>query len=585
MLNHLVHQLSKPIRALLFLTFLVELLALVPMVYMLSLFQRAIPTGSYATLISLTLFVVGAYILWGTLEWVRSQILARVALRLDWDHSPDVFDAVFRAQLQKQAINPHQIMSDLSELRSFVSGPCAVAALSLPFAVIFIAFAGFIHPWLAGFMAIMLTALAFSAYLSQRSATPILRAANDSAQAAAQSAGIFGRFAEVTSTLGMQPAARARWYQSHRNSLGLGLAAKEAQGLTQGVSGFINRSMADLAKALVAVLAISGTVDPSFVFIAAMLIAKTAAPINVLLTNWAAIVKARQSGDRIQKLLADYPPAPESMSLPPPKGRLLVDNVAGGPPNSDKELILGVSFSLEPGSCLAIAGVSGAGKSTLAKLLLGLYKPSSGSVRLDGVEVSTWPHVALGRHLGYVSQEVVFFEGTVAENIARLGEPDSEKVIRAAQAAGIHELILRFPQGYDTPLGDAAKFGLSGGQRQRLAIARALYGEPKFIVMDEPNANLDEKGEADLVATIHRLRQAGATVVITTHRPRVIGAADQVLIIKQGKSVMFGPTQTVIDRIRALKAGNAGHEESLSESEREEVLQQLPTSASPRTPT
>ena len=240
------------------------------------------------------------------------------------------------------------------------------------------------------------------------------------------------------------------------------------------------------------------------------------------------------------------------MQLPAPNGKLDVTSLVGVPPGHDKPVLAGIDFNLEPGQILAVVGPSAAGKSSLVKLLLGVWRPANGSVRLDGVELADWSHDEVGPLVGYVPQEIDFLEGTVAENIARLGEVDPEKVVQAATLIGMHEIILGFPQGYDTQLGDTG-FALSGGQRQRLAIARAVYGLPKYVVMDEPNSNLDEVGEAALVKTIEALKASGSTVVITTHRPRLVSVVDLMLVLKSGKQVAFGPAKDILDAVRKLQ--------------------------------
>jgi PrtD family type I secretion system ABC transporter len=285
------------------------------------------------------------------------------------------------------------------------------------------------------------------------------------------------------------------------------------------------------------------------VIAAMMLITKSIAPLQTLIAQWPTIIRARQAYDRLNVLLREDEKRGEQMELPAPVGHLAVSNLAGVPTGSDKPVIMDIDFELPAGKALAVVGPSASGKSSLSRLLVGVWKPARGSVRLDGVEISDWNHDQLGPHLGYVPQEIEFFEGTVAENIARMGVVDAEAVVQAAQWAGIHEVILSLPQGYDTVLGDSG-FALSGGQRQRLAIARALYGDPKFVVLDEPNANLDEVGEQSLIAAIKHLRERGATIIVTTHRPRLIGIVDYMLVLKGGKQVGFGAPKDLFEAVK-----------------------------------
>jgi ATP-binding cassette, subfamily C, bacterial exporter for protease/lipase len=535
------------------LTFLAELLSLAPIIYMINLFQRVVPSQSMPTLISLTLLVIAVFIFWSAIEWVRSRMLVRLSLRLDWDLAPEVFDATFRAHLGKKNVNVQQLLTDLLEFRQFITGAPMLAIMALPFGFIFIIVGAMIHPYLAIFIAVALIALLIAAYITQKITTPILKEANDNFTEANRKANIFIRNAETTFSLGMLPAARKHWYDAHRAYLGMQVNASEATGLTGGFSGFLNKSFPSLAKALIAFLVLQNVVSASFIFVGALLIMRAMQPLQNLLNGWGSMVKARQAYDRLNVLLADHRTLQAAMALPPPTGKLEVTDLVGIPPQAQKRVVDSVSFSLNPGQAVAIVGTSASGKSSLAKLLIGVWKPAAGHVRLDGVEISDWNHDEVGPLIGYVPQEIAFFEGTIAENIARLGEVDSEKVVEAATLVNMHEAILAFPKGYDTPIGDVAAFGLSGGQRQRLAIARALYGNPKFVVMDEPNANLDDQGEQALVTAIAHLKKLGSTVVVTTHRPRLIGSVEFLLVLKDGKQVAFGPAQKVIEQIRNVQ--------------------------------
>jgi ABC-type protease/lipase transport system fused ATPase/permease subunit len=270
------------------------------------------------------------------------------------------------------------------------------------------------------------------------------------------------------------------------------------------------------------------------------------------MTGWHEIVGARQSYERLNALLVADAKRKTSMQLPPVMGNLAVSKAATVPPGHNKAVLVDIDFKVNPGQVVAIVGPSAAGKTCLVRLLIGVWKPARGSVRLDGVEISEWDHDEFGPQIGYVPQEIEFFEGTVAENIARLGDIDPEKVVQATKLIGMHETILAFPKGYDTQLGESG-FALSGGQRQRLAICRAIYGMPKFIVMDEPNANLDEIGESALVHAINHLKSQGCAVVITTHRPRLVGAADNLLVLRNGVQVGFGPAEDMINAVRNLQ--------------------------------
>jgi ATP-binding cassette subfamily C exporter for protease/lipase/ATP-binding cassette subfamily C protein EexD len=389
-------------------------------------------------------------------------------------------------------------------------------------------------------------------YLSTKITTPILKQANDASTEATRVAGNSLRHAEATLALGMLGAVRQRWYDQHRAFLTNQVNASEATGLMGGVSGFLQKALPSLQMALGVFLAMEGLITGGMIMVASMLISKAVSPIQKLMGHWKDIVQARQAYDRLNELLADDQALSAKMQLPAPKGKLDVVDTIAVPPGHNKPVLAGINFALQPGEVLAVVGPSAAGKSSLAKVLLGLWKPASGSVRLDGVELSEWSHDEVGPLVGYVPQEIDFFEGTVAENIARLGVLEPAKVVQAAELIDMHETILAFPKGYDTELGETG-FALSGGQRQRLAIARAIYGMPKYVVMDEPNSNLDEIGETALVKTVQALKASGSTVVITTHRPRLVGVVDKMLVLKAGKQVAFGDAKEMLEAVRKLQ--------------------------------
>jgi PrtD family type I secretion system ABC transporter len=310
-------------------------------------------------------------------------------------------------------------------------------------------------------------------------------------------------------------------------------------------------------------LAIEGLITGGMVMAANLLIQRAVSPINKLTSNWGGIVETRLAYERLNALLTADDKRNSHMQLPAVIGSLAVTKASSVPPGSNKAVLFDIDFQMKPGQVVAVVGPSAAGKTCLARMLVGVWKPARGSVRLDGVEISEWDHDEFGPQIGYVPQEIEFFEGTVAENIARLGEIVPEKVVQAAKLIGMHETILTFPKGYDTELGETG-FALSGGQRQRLAICRAMYGIPKYIVMDEPNANLDEIGETALVNAIGYLKTQGSAVIITTHRPRLVSVADNLLVLRNGTQVGFGPAEEMINAVRNLQlvAQNSGGKSS-----------------------
>lgn len=539
------------------LTYVLEALSLAPMVYMLNVYDRVLTSRSGVTLVSLTTVIVGVYVFWMAVEWIRQRLMVRLSLRIDWDLGPDVFDASFRRYALRKNVDVHQMLGDLMNIRQFLTGAPVLAIIQAPFMVVFVVIGWLFHPYLAIFSAVASVLMLVMTYLTLKVSGPILREAEQAKTDANRVASESLRQSETTLAMGMLGAVRDRWYGEHSQFLTKQVYASEASGLMGGFTGFLTKAMPSLQIALGVYLAMENLITGGMVIVASMLVSKSMGPMNSLLSNWRQIATARQAYDRINALLQDDEVLGNKMQLPVPQGSLAVADLVGVPPGSPRPVLAGINFTLAPGQVLAIVGPSAAGKSSLVKLLLGLWKPAAGSVRLDGVELSDWSHDEVGPLLGYVPQEIEFFEGTVAENIARLGPVDSEKVVQAARLIGMHAVILGFPQGYDTPLGSTG-FALSGGQRQRIAIARAVYGCPKYIVMDEPNSNLDDAGEGALVKAIEQLKALGSTVVITTHRPRLVGVVDSMLVLQAGKQVAFGPAKGVLDAVRKVQSGTSG---------------------------
>ncbi|MET0270588.1 MAG: type I secretion system permease/ATPase [Sphingomonas sp.] len=540
-----------------FFTAITECLAVAPMLYMMSAYDRVIGTRSGVTLVSLTLLIIGVYLFWSALEWMRTRLLIRISLRTDWDLAADVFDASFRRSVGRRNVNVQQLMGDVVAFRQFMTGEPMLALMSAPFAIVFIIVGGLFHPLLAAFIAVAVVLMMLSAWFTQKLSSPILKAANDENAESQRVAADSLAQADATLALGMLPAVRRRWHDRHRMFLQMSVNAGEASGIAGGVSKFLQKSLPSLQIALGAWLAINGEITGGMVIAASMLISRSVSPIQRLMSNWGQIVQARAAYDRLNTLLAEEAQAAGRMTLPAPTGRLDVTAAAATPPGAGKPVVSDVSFAVRPGEAVAIIGPSGSGKTSLTRLLIGVWKPAAGSVRLDGVELSEWSHDEVGPRIGFVPQDIRLPDGTVAENIARLGPVDSERVIAAARLVDMHETILAFPDGYDTHLGKSG-FQLSGGQRQRLAIARAFYGDPAYVVMDEPNANLDEVGESALLKAISAMKARGTSFVITTHRPRLISVVDSLLVLRQGRQVGFGPAAEMIAAVRDLRAVPAG---------------------------
>jgi ATP-binding cassette subfamily C exporter for protease/lipase len=551
-IDAIIHNCRKSFYFVVIATVIINLMAIVPMLFMMNVMDKVMNSRSVITLISLTAVVLGLYVFWSALEWIRSRMMVRLSLRMDWDLSADVFDASFRRFVGRKNINIQQLLGDVTILRQFMTGQGIFTIIDAPFAVVFIIIGGLFHPYLAIFAVVAAVIMVITAYISQKMTTPGLKAANDSNTEASRVANASLAHAEATMALGMMGAIRQRWYNEHHKHLKHQVNASEASGLTGAFSDFFQKAMGSLQMMVGTLLAIEGLITAGMMMAATMLISMAVTPITKLISSWKEVVAARQAYERINALLSDDVRRQSRMQLPPVAGSLVIEKAAAVPPGHNKAVLMDIDFKVAPGQAVAIVGPSAAGKTSLVRLLVGVWKPAKGSVRLDGVEISEWDHDEFGPQIGYVPQEIGFFEGTVAENIARLGEIDPQKVVQATKLIGMHETILSFPKGYDTELGETG-FALSGGQRQRLAICRALYGMPKFVVMDEPNANLDEVGESALVQAVAYLKSQGSTVIITTHRPRLIGAVDNLLVLRNGAQVGFGPADDMINAVRNLQ--------------------------------
>lgn len=556
-INSIIHNCRRSFYFVIISTIIIDAMYLVPMLFMMVVMDKVMTSRSVVTLISVTLVVVGIYLFWSALEWIRTRMMVRLSLRLDWDLSADIFDASFRRFVGRKNINVQQLLGDLATLRQFMTGRGLFTLIDAPFAIVFIIVGGIFHPYLAIFAVVASIIMMVTGYITQKMTAPGLKAANDANAEASRVASASLMHSESTLALGMMGAIRQRWYNEHHKYLKHQVNASEAAGMTTAFSDFFQKAMGSLQMMVGTLLAIEGLITGGMIMAASMLIQRAVSPIGKLIGSWKEIVTAHQAYERINALLIDDVRRQSRMQLPPVTGRLVVEKAAAVPPGHNKAVLFDIDFKVEPGQAVAIVGPSAAGKTSLVRMLVGIWKPAKGSVRLDGVEISDWNHDEFGPQIGYVSQEIGLFEGTVAENIARLGDIDPIKVVEATKLMGMHEIILGFPKGYDTVLGDTG-FALSGGQRQRLVICRALYGMPKYVVMDEPNANLDEVGESALVQAVNHLKSQGSTVIITTHRPRLIGAVDNLLVLRNGAQVGFGPADDMINAVRNLQVVSQG---------------------------
>ncbi len=569
-----------------FLSFVISLVGITPMLYMMNVFDRVIPTNSHITLVSLLTLVVGLYFFWTAIEWLRKRLMIRISLRIDWDMAANIFDACFKKSLMHKDPNVHQVMGDLLTLRQFMTGHSILALIDTPFAIVYLVLAYLIHPVLAAFIMFATAILLAITLFTRKVTTPAIQAANKHNMEANRIAAAGLKNAETALAMGMLPVLRNRWHGRHRNFLQYHVNSSEASGFIGMVGGVFTKLLPTLQITVGVMLAGAGLISVGGVIAAGFIISRAVGPLKELIEKWEEIVRARMAYERLDALLLNQKTAEQKMSLPAPQGALSLQGVRAKAPNSGREILKGLDFELPAGSVLAIVGPNAAGKSTLLKLILGLWKPSDGFVRLDGAEIYDWNHEELGPFIGYVAQKPELFEATVAENIARLSDVDADKVVAAAQLAGIHDIVLGFPEGYDTIL-CSGEFELSGGQAQRISIARALYNNPKLVVLDEPNAALDDAAEQQLVVSVQALREKGTTVVFTSHRPRLISISDNLLILKDGQQVAFGKTAEMLKKSSPVKLDGVAMDSEIfvssrySKSNVSEIKKQVSVAASP----
>ncbi|TCW32975.1 type I secretion system permease/ATPase [Gulbenkiania mobilis] len=523
----------------------INVLMLLPSLYMMQVYDRVLHSRNATTLLMLTLLILGLYGLMALLELARSSTLIRVGNRLDMLLNFRIFTAAFERNLRRSGGNAAQALHDLTSVRQFLTGNGLFAFFDAPWAPIYLAVCFMFH-WVLGlFVLAGILLLVILTYVTEKLTRQPLAEANQAAIAAGNYANNNLRNAEVIEAMGMLPALRARWFQFQGKVLSKQTEASDKAARINAVTKFVRLSMQSLVLGVGAMLALENQITPGMMIACSILMGRALQPVEMAIGTWKQLISARAAYTRLEELLKDFPERGTGMSLPPPTGVVTVENAVAVPPGAQAPVLKGLSFSFNNGEIIGVVGPSASGKSTLARLLVGIWPTQAGKIRLDGADIFRWNKDELGPYIGYLPQDIELFEGTIAENIARFGEVDSEKVIQAAQRAGVHEMILRFPQGYDTRLGDGGNL-LSGGQKQRIGLARAMYGDPSLIVLDEPNSNLDDVGEQALVRAIIDLKARGKTVVLITHRTSIISAVDKLMVLRDGLLQMYGPRDQVL---------------------------------------
>ncbi|MCY7369896.1 MAG: type I secretion system permease/ATPase [Polaromonas sp.] len=530
---------------------IINLMLLVPSLYMLQVYDRVLASRNETTLLMLTVMVVGAYLFMSALEFVRSFVLIRVGARLDMKLNRRIYTAAFEQNLRKAGGNAGQALQDLTTVRQFVTGNGLFAFFDAPWFPVYLVVIFLFSPTLGLFALCGTAVLIVLAVVNEMVSRKPLADANTLAVTAGNAATNNLRNAEVIEAMGMLPNMMARWFKLHGRFLQLQAEASGKAGVVGAGTKFFRTSLQSLILGLGALLVLDGKITAGMMVVSSILMGRALNPVEQLIGVWKSWASTRSAYGRLVELLDANPPRRTGMSLPKPIGLVALEAVSAAPPGSPTAVIRNLSFSIVPGDVLGVIGPSGSGKSTLARLLVGVWPAAVGKVRLDGADLYQWNKDELGPSIGYLPQDIELFAGTVSENIARFSDLDAGQVVEAAKLAGVHEMILQLRQGYDTPLGDGGD-GLSGGQKQRIALARALYGEPSLLVLDEPNSNLDEVGEQALAVAVNTFRERGKTVVLISPRSSALATTTKLLLLHEGTANMFGPTAKVLADLSKL---------------------------------
>ena len=530
---------------------LINLLTLTGSFFMLEIYDRVIPSRSIPTLVGLCVLALILFTAQASLEALRSRILARIGAALDADVGARVFSLSVRAPLRgARPEDAAQPLRDLDQIRAFLSGSGPAALFDLPWLPAYVALCFLFHPLIGAVAvggAVLLAGLTLITDLATRGPTRAASAHAGRRQAVSEAA---RRNAEVIAAMGLERALCRRWQAAHDECTDAQQRSADVAGGLGAASKACRMALQSGVLALGAWLVINNQASGGIIIAASILVARALAPAELAIANWRGFVAARQSWARLSLALDRMPAISEPLALPAPRASLSVEAVSLIPPGTQRAVVQDASFKLAAGQALGVIGASASGKSSLIRALVRVWTPARGRVRLDGAALDQWSAEGLGPHIGYLPQEAELFAGTIAQNIARFDDDAASAgaIVAAAEAAGTHELILRLPQGYDTPLGEGGA-GLSAGQRQRVGLARALYGEPFLVVLDEPNANLDAEGEAALTRAIHGVRARGGVCVVVAHRPSALAAVDLILVMAEGRVQAFGPKEDVLKRV------------------------------------
>ena len=552
LLPQLIGRYRRAILAAAVFSFFFNILVLTLPFYMLSVFTRVLMSKSLETLVLLSVAAFVALVIQAILDFIRSGVLIRVGVALDATLTGKVLESIIRNAAGSSVRNSRRL-ADAAELRNFLSGPNILSLFDAPFTPFYVVVIYLLHPVLGSLAlagALLLFAIAVVNELLTRG--PVKKGMESSFKAQGR-VEEYVRNADAVEAMGMLPSVMSHWRSESKESMDYQARAVDYASATRSLAKFVRLLLQIGLFGTGAYLYLQNQIMPGVIIAASILMGRALSPVEAAITSWKGLVRAKAAYGRLQEVLS--PKGVRSfegqMSLPAPEGRLQLERILYKVPvpGGDKMILKGVSFQLQPGEFLGVIGPSGAGKSTLAKVVVGILAPQNGVARLDGADLSSWNPDELGRHIGYLPQDVQMFSGSVGENIARLTpEPDSQAVLDAAQMAGVHDTILKLPKGYDTDVGAAGVF-LSAGQRQHIALARAFYGKPQLLVLDEPNSNLDAMSEDALLRALARAKSEGVTILVVTHRPSILTSADKLLMLRDGAIELFGKREDVMARL------------------------------------
>lgn len=532
-----------------FFSLFINVLALVSPLYMLQIYDRVLSSRNVWTLLFLTLIAVFLFVVYGLLEGLRSRILVRGGIRFERNIREPIFRTVLSGVLGQHASSTEvQAFRDVDSIREFLTGSGLIAFTDAPWVPVFVIACFLLHPvfgWLAIGSGVLIFLLAIANEYATKAA---LGQATKAAIGAQGNANATMRNAEVMRAMGMTAGLQKRWSVKRNAQIAWQAIASDRGSGVMATIKFVRQVVQTLILGIGAYLAIKGDISPGAMIAASILIGRALAPIEMAVGSWKSFINMRGAWARVQGLFQAVGEPVQRMQLTAPQGKVTFENVFVTAPGGRNQILKGVNLQIEPGEAVGIIGPSAAGKSTFVRTLVGVWPVLAGTVRLDGNDIRHFDPDQLGSYVGYLPQDVELFAGTVAENIARFRDVEPEKVIAAAQLAGVHELAQQLPEGYDTQIGEGG-MALSGGQRQRVALARAVFDTPKFIILDEPNANLDSSGDGELIAAIQRLKQLGITVIFVTHKTNMLACADKILLLNQGMVQAYGPRDEILGQL------------------------------------